>query len=316
MYGAANRAGVAHQFFFRVSATIDTSMIAPIDIVSEPCFAFESTEENGSGPEYALRNQPLTLCVVAISRTEERNSGNDFRPSAATAPVFEDSLPGNDARREFAFSDADFKFLAELAYEHSGIVLSDAKRNLAYGRLSRRLRVLKLSSFREYRSISARTGGNPELHQLNLDQPHRLFRESHHFDHFRAYVVKPIAQSTQSQRIRIWSAGCSSGEEPTRSAGGRDRARHQQSQSSRHPDAATDIDTGYPDQGAARRITPGALEEVPRAVRPVFFPRTAGQRAAVEVPEKLRSMIAFRQSSTCWDRGHSRVCSTPSSVTT
>src|SRR5262245_52909866 len=119
---------------------------------------------------------------------------------SATAPLLEDSLPG-DVRREYAFSDADFRFLAQLAYEHSGIVLSEAKRNLAYGRLSRRLRILKLNSFKEYRDYL--TSNEPEIQNFinSISTNHtKLFRESHHFDHFRAHVVKPVAQSAQSQR--------------------------------------------------------------------------------------------------------------------
>src|SRR6187455_2382207 len=135
--------------------------------------------------------------------------------SAATAPILEDSLPLNDARREFAFFDADFKFLAQLAYEQSGIVLSEAKRNLAYGRLSRRLRVLKLNSFRDYREYLGENEAEIQNFINSISTNHtKLFREAHHFDHFRAHVVKPLAQSAQSQRVRIWSAGCSSGEEP------------------------------------------------------------------------------------------------------
>ena len=53
--------------------------------------------------------------------------------------------------REFAFSDADFRSLAQLAYEYAGIALADSKRNLVYSRLSRRLRALGLTSFQDYR---------------------------------------------------------------------------------------------------------------------------------------------------------------------
>jgi chemotaxis protein methyltransferase CheR len=65
---------------------------------------------------------------------------------APTAPVIA------DARREFAFSDADFQDLSKLAYEHAGIVLGESKRNLVYSRLSRRLRTLNFDSFGKYRA--------------------------------------------------------------------------------------------------------------------------------------------------------------------
>ncbi len=213
--------------------------------------------------------------------------------SAATAQLLEDSLPLNDARREFAFSDADFKFLASLAYEHSGIVLSEAKRNLAYGRLSRRLRVLKLNSFREYREHLVRNESEVQNFINSISTNHtKLFRESHHFDHFRAHVVKPLAHSAQAQRVRIWSAGCSSGEEPYTIAAviARDvanLARHDLRM------LASDIDTDILTKAARGEFSVSTAEDVPAEYRQ-FFPEVEGE-ATVQVPEKLRAMIAFRQ---------------------
>src|SRR5262249_42794987 len=122
--------------------------------------------------------------------------------------------------REFAFSDADFRSLSTLAYEQAGIVLSDSKRNLVYGRLSRRLRTLGLNSFRDYREYLADKAGEDEMeHFINAISPTltKFFRESHHFDHFRDHVAAPFSRSAhglRTQRLRVWSAGCSSGEEP------------------------------------------------------------------------------------------------------
>ncbi len=213
--------------------------------------------------------------------------------SAATAPILEDSLPLNDARREFAFFDADFKFLAQLAYEQSGIVLSEAKRNLAYGRLSRRLRVLKLNSFRDYREYLGENEAEIQNFINSISTNHtKLFREAHHFDHFRQHVVKPLSQSSQSERVRIWSAGCSSGEEPYTIAAviARDV-----SNLNRHDlrILATDIDTDILAKAARGEFALGAVEEVPNEYDQ-FFSCAAGQQAVV-VPEKLRAMIAFRQ---------------------
>jgi chemotaxis protein methyltransferase CheR len=214
-----------------------------------------------------------------------------FGQSAAAAPVLDDSV--QEARREFAFSDADFKFLSQLAYEHSGIVLSEAKRNLVYGRLSRRLRILKLNTFRDYREYLAGQEAEVQNFINSISTNHtKLFRESHHFDHFRAHVVKPLAQSAQSQRLRIWSAGCSSGEEPYTIAAviARDV-----SNLGRHDVRmlATDIDTDILTKAARGEFPVSAIEDVPKEYEE-FFPLTASQNT-VMVPEQLRSMIAFRQ---------------------
>lgn len=119
--------------------------------------------------------------------------------------------------REFNFGEEDFNALRSLVRQHTGINLSDAKRELVYGRLSRRLRALGLDSFRDYRSLLT---GDPQGRELvefcnaittNLTS---FFRESHHFEYLRESVLQPLAARGSRQRIRIWSAGCSTGEEP------------------------------------------------------------------------------------------------------
>lgn len=118
--------------------------------------------------------------------------------------------------REFEFRDEDFEALRVLVKSHTGISLGDQKRELVYGRLSRRLRALRLASFKEYRALVA--SDPAELAQLvnaittNLTA---FFRERHHFDYLRDQVLRPrLAQRGGTARLRIWSAGCSSGEEP------------------------------------------------------------------------------------------------------
>ena len=61
--------------------------------------------------------------------------------------------------REFAFSDADYDALRKLVKEITGINLTEQKRKLVYGRLARRLRVLQLQTFAEYRDILSEDGG-------------------------------------------------------------------------------------------------------------------------------------------------------------
>ena len=119
--------------------------------------------------------------------------------------------------REYEFSDADFRALRDLVKEMTGISLAETKRELVYGRVSRRLRSLGLKSFAEYRRL-IETPNAPELVEFcnalttNLTS---FFRESHHFDYLRDEFLAGRAASAQGpRRIRIWSSACSSGEEP------------------------------------------------------------------------------------------------------
>jgi chemotaxis protein methyltransferase CheR len=119
--------------------------------------------------------------------------------------------------REFDFGNEDFDALRKLVKEITGINLTDQKRELVYGRLARRLRALRLRTFAEYRELLAADGGREigELCNAITTNLTSFFRESHHFDHLRDHVLQAMAANRAgSRRVRIWSAGCSTGEEP------------------------------------------------------------------------------------------------------
>src|ERR1700743_825354 len=119
--------------------------------------------------------------------------------------------------REFDFSQEDFEALRRLVKQITGINLSDQKRELVYGRLARRLRALHLRTFAEYRDLLASDGGREigEFCNAITTNLTSFFRESHHFDYLREPVLPALAANRAgSRRVRIWSAGCSTGEEP------------------------------------------------------------------------------------------------------
>jgi chemotaxis protein methyltransferase CheR len=120
--------------------------------------------------------------------------------------------------REFDFTQADFDSLRSLVKAQSGITLGEAKRELVYGRVSRRLRALGLSAFSDYRRILAGPEGQSEMIEFinavttNLTS---FFRESHHFDFLRdEYLRARVNDTKASRRIRIWCSAASTGEEP------------------------------------------------------------------------------------------------------
>ena len=116
------------------------------------------------------------------------------------------------AEHEFEFTDSEFKRLREIVHLRTGIALSEAKRELVYGRLARRLRKLNLNSFAEYCRLVEGTEST-ELQELTNAITTNLtsfFREGYHFEQL-AKEALPYAESKRlaTRRIRLWSAGCS-----------------------------------------------------------------------------------------------------------
>jgi len=118
--------------------------------------------------------------------------------------------------REFEFSAKDFKYISDVISDRTGIVLSEAKHDMVYSRLARRLRQLNLTEFSQYIKL-LKSGDETELLEFTNAITTNLtsfFREKHHFEYLRTKVLPELKRTKQNRRIRIWSAGCSSGEEP------------------------------------------------------------------------------------------------------
>lgn len=128
------------------------------------------------------------------------------------------ALPAETAGREFAFEMRDFRVIARLLYDTSGIRLSDAKAPLVYSRLGKRLRTLGLSRFSDYCKRLEGPEGEAErgvlLSALTTNVT-RFFREPHHFEALRTQLRSGLVQAAAvGGRVRLWSAGCSLGHEP------------------------------------------------------------------------------------------------------
>jgi chemotaxis protein methyltransferase CheR len=217
------------------------------------------------------------------------------------ASAFVSSEPGAaaDPTREFVFSDADFRKLAQFAHDHAGIALADSKRNLVYSRLSRRLRVLGMTTFREYREYLAENESELEsfINAISTNLT-KFFREAHHFEHFRSHVIIPFVQAAHGAgrcRLRVWSAGCSTGEEPyTIAVVLRREVRHL----ARHDIRilATDIDTEVIAKGIQGEYPRESIDHVPKVYREYFQP-TGGKRQSTNIvmADEIRSLIAFRR---------------------
>jgi chemotaxis protein methyltransferase CheR len=119
---------------------------------------------------------------------------------------------------EFAFTWSDFRQIAAVVHSDSGIVLADSKVNLVYSRLAKRLRTIGLRSFHEYCTLIKSEDGADERQAMiaaMTTNVTRFFREPHHFEFMKRELMPGlIAAARAGKKVRIWSAACSSGEEP------------------------------------------------------------------------------------------------------
>ncbi len=193
--------------------------------------------------------------------------------------------------------DAEFEAIRAYLYEETGIALGGAKRDMVSARLAKRLRHLGLGSFGAYMSrVRADDPAGERQQFINCLTTNKtdFFREPHHFAFLRDTVV-PRLRAAGKKRLRVWSAGCSTGEEPYTLA---------MTLAEACPAAAgwdvkilaSDIDTAVL-AGAARGVYDAdRVSDVPRDLLHRYFLRGTGARAGqVAVRPELRERIVFRR---------------------
>lgn len=198
------------------------------------------------------------------------------------------------------YSAEDFRRIADLIHTETGIVLSERKQMLAYSRLAPLVRRSGLTSFGAFLET---LGSDPQAMTeviAALTTNHTYFhREPHHFDHF-ASVVRPdlVARAQAGATVRLWSAGCSSGEEiwtllmvllgPQREAGLR-IAR------SKLLALASDISVNALAGAKAATYPASALDAVPEALRRTWCaPVTGAGEPRLAIDPAVQAMVRFR----------------------
>ena len=199
----------------------------------------------------------------------------------------------------FDFTDNDFNYISNLINEHAGIRLISTKRELVYARLSKRLRALGINTFREYCDL-LRDGDVQELiHCINAITTNvtTFFREIHHFEFLEKTVLPALIEQkgrTPMPRLRIWSAGCSSGEEPYSI----EIVMREQTALQRWDVKvlATDLDTHILERANKGHYDIKQLEKVsPERCKRWFRVGTGNNTNLVSVVPELRERIRFRQ---------------------
>ncbi|HSR13494.1 MAG TPA: protein-glutamate O-methyltransferase CheR, partial [Thermodesulfobacteriota bacterium] len=121
------------------------------------------------------------------------------------------------ASKDLEMSEGDFQKISALVYDLSGIHLHDGKKELVKARLGKRMRSGSFQSFREYYQHVLEDNTGRELVDL-LDAVSTnftgFFREPKHFEFLKSEFLPRVTEKKKSRKLRFWSAGCSSGEEP------------------------------------------------------------------------------------------------------
>lgn len=199
---------------------------------------------------------------------------------------------------EFKFTDRDFNYIKTLVANNTGIVLSDAKRSMVYSRLARRLRSLSIGKFSDYCDL-LKTEDEEELVNFvnaittNLTS---FFREKHHFEYLAKTLIPHWQKTRQdTRRIRIWSAGCSTGEEPY-SIAITLQEHFPQLDSWDVKILASDLDTNVVAKAQAGIYDESRIEGLPKKLVNNWFRKGKNdQSGLVKVSPYLQDLITFKQ---------------------
>lgn len=201
-------------------------------------------------------------------------------------------------KREFELRDQDFQYIRDLVMSQTGIVISESKQELIYSRLSKRVRSLNLGGFDEYIGLLEEGRNKDEMVAFvnaittNLTA---FFREGHHFDYLRDHALPAIMERNRgSRKIRIWSAGCSTGEEPYSIA--MVLAEKLGFDTWDWRILATDIDTDVLASANSRIYSSERVTGIDADRLQRWFKKGGGRnRGLVQVAKELNSRIAFKQ---------------------
>lgn len=198
---------------------------------------------------------------------------------------------------KLAYTTADFDRISAFLHRSTGILLTKENDRMVYARLAARVIDLGLDSFAAYLDQALGPAAIEErdrlVSALTTNTTH-FYRESYHFDFLETEVLPGLIQRARSgERIRIWSAGCSTGEEPYSLA---------MCLLNAFPDVgnhdlkilATDIDRDALARATAATYGTNSIREMPRPFLDRFFDRVQATEQYTPKPT-VRSLVTYRQ---------------------
>ena len=196
------------------------------------------------------------------------------------------------------FNDDHFRLIRDFVSTRTGIRLTDAKKDMVYGRLAKRVRQRHSGRFDGFCRALASDEDDTREFLINAITTNltAFFRESHHFDYLTDSVIPALlVRNVRSRRLRFWSAGCSTGEEAYSLA---------MTVISAIPDPdrwdlrilATDLDTNAVDRAREGIYALNRIDGIPVAHRRRWLMRGTGARQGwVRVRPDLKQWVTFKR---------------------
>jgi chemotaxis protein methyltransferase CheR len=190
----------------------------------------------------------------------------------------------------------DFEQISQIVYRFSGIRLNQGKEELVRSRLIKRLRALGVNSFSGYLRYIKEDRSAQELH-IMIDalttNKTSFFRENQHFEFMRTCILPELKK--HGSRLRVWSAGCSSGEEPY-SIAMLLQEEWPQTNPSEIRILATDISVRVLAKARAGEYENESLKDVPSAYMPKYFNSVrVNSNRIYTVRDSIKKMVRFAQ---------------------
>ena len=198
----------------------------------------------------------------------------------------------------YQLSTETFHRFQEIVISNTGIQITDDKRDLLVNRLQRRIRKLELEGFDDYYDLVSQPNSAEFEEFINAVTTNltSFFREKHHLDHLADIALPEFSRSrTHNNRLRIWSAGCSTGEEPYSIA----MVLREHASLFQNWDCkilATDLDSSVVAKAAQGDYTENTVMAMNDPLREEkWFIDAPGQSGWYRVKPELQALISFRK---------------------
>lgn len=223
--------------------------------------------------------------------------GVERPPSVPRATAWSQTTRDLRAGQGLDFGDEAFAYVRRFAYRHAGISISEAKRSMVRRRIARRMSALSIHTPEDYCRYLESAAGQGELQPLiNVLTTNKtsFFREADHFVHLRDSVIPRLLKAgaeREGPRVRVWSAGCSTGEEAWSIAMTVASVLGTAATPAQVEILATDIDTNVLAEARAATYSEESIAEIPVALRRRFLIRRGTE---YQITPQLKSLVRFQ----------------------